>query len=47
VAARYGIAADGLKQHGRGVGEAKVVAVELACLLTGQNQRGWARGMVG
>ncbi len=40
VSAHFGIAREALKRHGRARGgEAKAVAVELACLLTGQTQR--------
>jgi len=39
VARRYRIAAADLKTHGHHAGEAKVVAVELACRLTGLTQR--------
>jgi len=39
VAQRYGIKTERLRDHGRRVGEAKAVAVELSCLLAGQTQR--------
>ncbi len=39
VAQRYGIDADQLHLHGRRAGEAKVVAVELACRLAGLTER--------
>ena len=39
VARHYGIEADRLQAHGRSVGEAKVVAVELACRLSGLTGR--------
>jgi len=39
VAAHYGIGVAQLKRHGRATGEAKAVAVELACRLTGERQR--------
>ncbi|MDZ7620277.1 MAG: transposase [Patescibacteria group bacterium] len=39
VAERYGIDPEQLKQHGRRVGVAKAVAVELSCMLTGENAR--------
>jgi anti-sigma28 factor (negative regulator of flagellin synthesis) len=39
VAVYYGIEVVDLPEHGRRVGTAKYVAVELACRLTGMNQR--------
>ena len=43
VAARYGIDLKDLHDHGRRVGEAKGVAIELCCMLSGKNQRQIAR----
>jgi putative transposase len=39
VAAHFGIERDDLARHGRSAGAAKLVAVELACRLTGLSQR--------
>ena len=39
VVQRYGLAPEALRRDGRAVGEAKAVAVELACRLTGLTQR--------
>jgi len=39
VAAHFGLDAEQLKRHGHSAGEAKFLAVELACRLTGQTQR--------
>lgn len=39
VACHYGVQATDLKRHGRSVGDAKAVAVELACRLSGISQR--------
>ena len=39
VAAHFGLDVEQLKRHGHAAGEAKFLAVELACRLTGQTQR--------
>jgi len=39
VASHFGLDAEQLKRHGHSAGQAKFLAVELACRLTGQTQR--------
>ena len=45
VAADYGITSEELRQHGRRVGEAKTMALELACRVCGLSQRAIAEKM--
>ena len=43
VAKHFGVSVEALHEHGRRTGEAKAVAVELCCMLTGRSQRELAR----